>query len=72
MNATLASCPLFSFLGGYNSKATVKPPKSDEGVKKKWAIGQSCIRNEVTSYKIHTLDFNQKNINFIVIHYLMM
>ena len=32
------------------------PPKSDDKMKKKWATGQSCIREEVTSYKIHTLD----------------
>ena len=30
-------------------------PKSDDRMKKKWATGQSCIRKEVTSYKIHTL-----------------
>ena len=26
---------------------------------KKWAAGQSCIRKEVTSYKIHTLGWNK-------------
>ena len=52
----LTSCPLFfilsSLLGGCNSKATASPPKSDDRMKKS---GQSCIRKEVTSYKIHTL-----------------
>jgi hypothetical protein len=28
------------------------PPKSDDKMKK---VGQSCIRKEVNSYKIHTL-----------------
>ena len=57
-NATLTSCPLFcilsSLLDGCRSKATTNPPKSDETIKK-WATGQSCIRKDITSYKIHTL-----------------
>jgi hypothetical protein len=31
-------------------------PKVMKKWKKKWAIGQSCIPKELTSYKIHTLD----------------
>ena len=46
---------LSSLLGGCNSKATANPPKSDDRMKKNLATGQSCIRKEVTSYKIHTL-----------------
>ena len=34
-----------------NSKPTQKWWQNE----KKWATGQSCIRKEVTSYKIHTL-----------------
>ena len=34
------------------------PPKSDEKMAKKCSNYQSCIRKEITSYKIHTLDDN--------------
>ena len=47
---------LSSLLGGCNSKATPNPPKSDDKMVKKCLTGQSCIRKEVTSYKIHTLE----------------
>ena len=47
-----------SLLGGWNSKSTAKQQKTHPKVMtewKKWATGQSCIRKEGTSYKIHTL-----------------
>ena len=37
-----------------NSKPTQKWWQNE----KKWATGQSCIREEVTSYKIHTLEIH--------------
>ena len=39
-----------------NSKPTQKWWQNE----KKWATGQSCIRKEVTSYKIHTLGLSWK------------
>jgi hypothetical protein len=42
--------------GWVQQQSNSKPPKSDDRMKKKWATGQSCIRKEVTSYKIHTLN----------------
>ena len=58
-NATLTSCPLFfilsSLLGGFAVALLLHPPNSDEKNEKKWATGQSCIRKDVTSFKIHTL-----------------
>jgi hypothetical protein len=57
-NATLTSCPLFFILssnwGGFAAALLLHPPKSDDKMKKKWVTGQSCIRKEVTSYKLHT------------------
>jgi hypothetical protein len=47
---------LSSLLGGFAVVLLLHPPKSEDKMKKKWATGQSCIREEVTSYKIHTLD----------------
>ena len=47
-NETLTSCPFFH--------AKANPTKSDKKKRKKGATGQSFIRKEVTSYKIHTLE----------------
>ena len=46
---------LSSLLGGFAAALLLHPPKSDDKIKK-WATGQSCIRKEETSYKIHTLE----------------
>ena len=57
-NATLTSCPLFSFCHHILVRATAKQQQTHPKVMtewKKWATGQSCICKEVTSYKIHTL-----------------
>ena len=43
--------PFFHFvitIGWVQQQSYIKPTK-------KWATGQSCIREEVTSYKIHNL-----------------
>ena len=59
MNETLTSCLLLCILplllGRFAVALLLHPPRSDDKMKKKWATGQSCIRKEVTSFKIHTL-----------------
>ena len=45
---------LSSLSGGFAIALLLHPPRSDDKMKKR-ATGQSCIRKEVTSYKIHTL-----------------
>ena len=40
-----------------NSKPTQKWWQNE----KKWGTGQSCIRVEVTSYKMHTLVYKKKH-----------
>ena len=54
---------LLSLLGGCNSQATANAPKSDDRM---WATGQSCILKEVTSYKIHTLDYQAERFYFVI------
>ena len=53
-NETLTSCPFFHFFNHFWLGATANPTKSDKKMKK-GATGQSFIRKEVSSYKIHTL-----------------
>ena len=53
-NEALTSCPFFSFFYHFWLGATANPTKSDKKMKK-GATGQSFIRKEVSSYKIHTL-----------------
>ena len=48
---------LSSLLGGFAVALLLHPPKSNDKMKK-WVTGQSCIRIEVTSYKIQTLGVN--------------
>ena len=62
--ATLTSCPLFSFCHHIWVGATAKQQQTHPKVMtewKKWATGQSCIRKEITSYKIHTLEILSGN-----------
>ena len=57
-NATLTNCPLFSLFVitfGWVQQQINNKPTQVMTEWKKWAIGQSCIRKEFTSYKIHTL-----------------
>ena len=41
--------------GWVQQQSNIKPTQKWWQNEKKWAIGQSCICKEVTSYKIHTL-----------------
>ena len=58
----LTSCPLFfilsSLMGGFAVALLLHPPKSDDKMKKKWATGQSCIRNFLQNPNISKM-FNQ-------------
>ena len=63
MDATLTSCTLFSYCHHFWVGATAKQQQNHTKVMtewKKWATGQSYIREEVTSYKIHTLEIHPK------------